>query len=84
TDYYTMWWPTTLLYARGYFPFEIFAKSKSKSYFSKIKELVAIEDADKFKQSMHELEKSDRLPRWEFDRISPVRLSNADDIATIE
>lgn len=82
TDYYSMWWPTTLLYARGYFPFEIFAKSKSKAYFSKIKGLLAIETVDKFKQHIHELEKSDRLPKWEFDRISPLRLSNADSIAT--
>ena len=83
-DYYYMWWPTTLPYVRGYFPFEIFAKSKSKGYFSKIKGLIAIEDADKFKQNMHKLEESDRLPKWEFDRISPVSLSNADGIATIE
>ncbi|BEH73258.1 hypothetical protein ETAR_26190 [Edwardsiella tarda] len=57
TDYYSMWWPTTLLYARGHFPFEIFAKLKSKAYFSKIKGLLAIETADKFKQHIHELEK---------------------------
>lgn len=81
-DSYTFWWPTTLLYARGYFPFEIFAKSKSKLYFSKIKNLLAIEDADKLKKHVHELEESDMLPKWDYDRISPLQLSNVDAIAT--
>lgn len=37
TDYYSMWWPTTLLYARGYFPFEILQNQNPKPIFQKLK-----------------------------------------------
>ncbi|MEP8818573.1 SEFIR domain-containing protein [Enterobacter hormaechei] len=82
-DSYSFWWPVTLLYAKGYFPFEIFAKAVSKNYFSRIKSLLGVQTPEELKGHVKKLEESDRLPKWQFERISPLRMSNGDAIATI-
>lgn len=78
---YNFWWPTTLLYSRGRHPFEIFAKASEPDYFQKIKVLLGFESGEKFLAFITDLERSDRVPKWSFERISPLRLSNAEAIA---
>lgn len=80
-DAYEMWWPVTMLYARGRFPFPVFAKSTSESYFNKFKIVISVENADEFLAFIKELSKSDRIPRWSFESFSPLLLSNAENIS---
>lgn len=77
TSIYPSWWPVTLLYVRSRHPFEIFAKATSKIYFDKIKKLIGFLNAQDLLASMSALENSDSAPRWQFERISPLALSNA-------
>lgn len=77
TDRYRRWWPETLMYAdRHGGAFEIFARSRSKSYFDRMKVVLGIRsksDLDplfiRFQQEPND------LPRWQFDRLDPVKLS---------
>lgn len=78
---YQMWWPVTMLYARGYFPFPVFAKSTSESYFNKFKLVISVESAGEFLVFIKQLSESDRIPRWQFESFSPLLLSNAENIS---
>lgn len=80
-EQYNFWWPNTLLYSRGRHPFEIFSKASDRGYFIRLKGLIGFSSGAELLEFVQALEKSDRLPRWEFDRISPLRLSNAEVIA---
>lgn len=80
-DDYSFWWPTTLIYARTRHPFEIFAKAIDLDYFQKIKPLIGISTAQEFFDWILAIENSDRVPRWQHERISPLRLSNAQAIS---
>jgi hypothetical protein len=70
------WYPETLLYLGGFNgPFEIFARSVSKAYFSKSKVLLAIEapkDLELLFQSYHD--GSRWLPRWNIQKLDPASL----------
>ena len=75
-DSYSRWWPDTLVYIGGFHSaFEIFARSVSRSYFDRVKCLLAI---DKVSDLSEQLEgyKTDprRLPSWVFDSFSPSTL----------
>jgi len=78
---YVYWFPPTLLYSKGLHAFEIFAKASEPDYFHKIKYLLGVQSGNEFLDFVNMIDKSDRVPRWGFDRISPLRLSNAVAIA---
>lgn len=85
-DYYARWWPETLVYAtHAYGPMEVFARSRSASYFQEANKLLGRVSADDFKAHILKLH-GDRqeVPAWQFERISPTVLSGADKIATIQ
>ena len=70
------WWPETLLFL-GHFnsPFEIFARSVSKDYFSRSKILLAIEDPIDLEPLFKSYQDgSRRLPRWGFNEFNPDSL----------
>lgn len=82
-DYYSIWWPETLLYVgRFHSAFEIFARSVSKKYFDKVKCLLSIEKPDDLNDLL-ESYKTDRkkLPRWEMDSFSPSILMGLEQLA---
>lgn len=83
-DDYKNWWPETLIYlGRFNSPFEIFARSVSKSYFNKSKILISIEapkDLEPLLQSYQD--GSRKLPKWEFNGFSPASLLGYEHMAT--
>ncbi len=81
-DSFSGWWPDTLVYiGRFHSAFEIFARSVSRSYFDKIKCLLAI---DKVSDLSEQLEgyKADsrRLPRLGLRSFSPSTLLGFDQL----
>lgn len=72
-DSYSGWWPDTLVYIHGFHSaFEIFARSISRSYFDKVKCLLAIDKVSDLNEQI-EGYKSDprRLPRLGIRSFSP-------------
>lgn len=57
------WFPVTLIYAsHGYRPFEIFARSESKLYFSRLKKLLGVDDKAGLSSIINEITTGKRLP----------------------
>lgn len=81
-DNHWHWWPETLIYAgRSRGPFEIFARSRSLTYFENIKTLLGVNDPSSLQTlASHLDEDSNRRPRWQFETISVVELSGANEI----
>lgn len=78
-----LWWPETLLYASRR-AMEIFARSKSKSYFQKIQQLLGVDSPLDFGKFIKELEADPRgLPRWPMHRLSVRDVVGLDAIATM-
>lgn len=79
-DTYSGWYPETLVYL-GHFhsPFEIFARSKSKSYFDKVKCLLNISHMKEL-ESLFEAYSTGarRLPKWNYNSINPKILLGYD------
>jgi len=78
------WWPQTLLY-REHFggPFELFARSVSKAYFSRAKVLLAIEAPKDLEPLLKSYQDgSRRLPRREFPGLNPASLLGYKYLAT--
>ncbi|MES5323620.1 SEFIR domain-containing protein [Alcaligenes phenolicus] len=83
-DTYNQWWPETLVLL-GHFnsPFEIFARSVSKSYFNNSKVLLSIEVPKDLEPLFKSYQDGSReLPRWQFDRFNPAALLGYKDLAT--
>lgn len=81
---YDRWWPETLLYAaRHYGPFELFARSTSKAYLTRILALLGVSNLDAIKAKLDEYA-ADRksLPRWQFDSFSPANLIGFEQLGT--
>lgn len=80
-----MWWPETLLYAerfRG--AFEVFARSKSRRYFDRVKSMVGVASKAQLEELLQKINlHRDRIPRWEFNSINPNILCGFEMIATI-
>ena len=76
------WWPETLLYAgRSHGPFEIFARSISRTYFDKVKCLLNIQQPSDFNELFESYKTGKRkLPRWEFDSFDPSFLLGFEEI----
>lgn len=84
-DYYVRWWPETLMYAtNSYGPMEIFARSKSISYYAQVSKILGMVAAGDLKSHVTKLQ-SDRqvIPSWDHNRISPAVLTGIDKLASI-
>jgi len=83
-DYYSRWWPETLLYVgRFHSAFEIFARSVSKQYFDKVKCLLAIDSPEELRKLLDAYKSGEqKLPRWQFESFSPAVLLGLDQLAT--
>lgn len=78
------WWPETLLYI-GHFnnSFEIFARSISKSYFDRVKILLAINVKNDLEPLLNNYQNQSRqLPRWKFESFNPAALLGYNKLAT--
>lgn len=78
------WWPETLLYFRDFSsPFEIFARSISKTYFNKAKVLLDIDapkDLEPLLNSYHDGTR--KLPSWQYESFTPASLLGYKHLAT--
>ena len=83
-DRYNSWWPETLLYLGDFNrPFEIFARSVSKTYFNKAKVLLAIETPKDLEPLLKSYNEGTRkLPSWHFERFNPKSLLGYENLAT--
>jgi len=83
-DTHNRWWPETLV-CLGHFnsPFEIFARSVSKSYFNKSKLLLSIEVPKDLEPLLKSYQDGSRkLPRWQFNGFNPALLLGYEHLAT--
>ncbi|MGE0121254.1 MAG: SEFIR domain-containing protein [Dongiaceae bacterium] len=78
------WWPETLLYAdRHSAAFEVFARSRSASFFDRSKVLLGVESKEALSPLMDGFAAHrERVPRWQFDTFNPARLLGFDELAT--
>jgi len=84
TNDWSHWWPETLLYL-GHFnsPFEIFARSVSKTYFDQAKVLLAIDTPKDLEPLLKSYQDGSRiLPRWPFQSFNPAALLGYEHLAT--
>jgi hypothetical protein len=79
-----IWRPDTLLYVEHFSrAFEIFARSASKTYFDKVKNLIRIESPRDLEPVFESYRQNKRkLPRWEFDSFDPSTLLGYSKLAT--
>ncbi len=76
------WFPETLVF-HDVGPFEVFARSRSKSYFDRAKVLLGIDG----KETLADLLKgfagnAQSFPRWEYESFDPAYLRGFDELAT--
>lgn len=83
-DDFKSWWPETLIYLDHFnSPFEIFARSISKSYFNKSKVLLSIDAPKDLELLLKSYQDGSRqLPRWDFYRFNPASLLGYEHLAT--
>lgn len=82
-DIYSRWWPETLVYAsRAYGPCEVFARSVSKSYFDRVKCLLAIGTPEELKEKIDSYHLQGNLPRWQHQSFSPSVLLGYDKLCS--
>lgn len=79
------WWPETLLYSREYDgPFEIFARSRSRTYFARVAGLLDVTQKDELAAILDGLS-SKKLyrPSWAYRGINPSRMMDFEKLATM-
>lgn len=83
-DRHYSWFPRTLLYAaRRPFPFEIFARSVSKTFFDRVKILLGIDGIEDLKPLFERLNaEAWRIPRWEYESFNINSLLGYDKLAS--
>lgn len=84
-DHYTRWWPDTLVFAtHSYGPMEVFARSRSASYYRQVSNVMGGVSSDDLKAHIAKLQ-GDRndVPQWQFERIAPDVLTGIDKLASI-
>ena len=82
-EFYQDWWPNTLLYARNYGAFEIFARAESKTYFERIKNVLNIQSKDDFALLMQAFKEGKlHVPKWEFNSVPVISLCNFEKLAS--
>jgi len=81
---YDNWWPETLLYARrSHGPFELFARSVSKSYLAQTLRLLGVPDLAPLQAKLAEFAANRQsLPRWEFETFNPAGLLGFEQLGT--
>ena len=79
------WWPETLIYVERFgSPFEIFARSVSKSYFARVRVVLGTEDQEALERLLASYQNNSRiLPRWGRFGFSPATLIGASRLATM-
>lgn len=84
-DYYVRWWPETLVYAaNSYGPMEVFARSRSASYFRELAKIFGDISADDLKAHVAKLQADvQKLPNWQFESIAPAVLAGVDKLSSI-
>ena len=78
------WWPETLLFRtiRGG-TFEIFLRSESTEYFERLAVVLDIDHKDDLQIFIKGLEeKTIYIPKWEFEKISPLELMNYESLCS--
>ena len=71
------WFPHTLIYAcsRSETPFEVFARSQSRTYFARVCRALDIDSEEPLRQVVGAFKENKlRVPRWQFDAIEPLHL----------
>lgn len=83
-DGFWRWWPETLLYVdRHSGAFEVFARSRSASYFDRAKVLLGITAKDELQPLIEYFSANERtIPRWQFESFNPSHLLGFNEIAT--
>jgi hypothetical protein len=83
TDTYKYWWPETLLYSgRQAGSFEVFARSRSASYFDRAKCLLGIDTKEDLAALMKIFaEQPAERPRWQFESVDPASLLGFNELA---
>lgn len=80
------WYPQALLYAQGimYGPFELFARSASRSHFEKLLSLLGVDDAAEGKQRLDAIV-ADRpnLPQWDYEPLEVATLLGSDRLGSL-
>ncbi len=81
---YCWWYPETLLYLDRRSAFEIFARSISKDYFSKVKGILVIDEAKDLEPLLQSYQNGSRkLPNWGyFNSVNPAILMGFEQLAT--
>ncbi len=79
------WYPVSLIYFGGYqSPFEIFARSRSKSYFDKVKEVIGVPDKETLEKVLEEFSNGTRRkPHWDIDSFNPSFCCDIEHLATM-
>jgi hypothetical protein len=76
------WLPDTLIYNHSG-PFEVFARSRSASYFNRAKVLLGIENKEALKAMLDKFAaRPERIPRWGFESFNPAYLVGYSELAT--
>ncbi|MDE1571117.1 toll/interleukin-1 receptor domain-containing protein [Aquabacter sp. P-9] len=76
------WEPHTLKFiGRNPNPIEIFARSKSKSYFMKVAPMIGVANKDELQDRIDSVPPSSR-PRWDFMRLNISQLARLGELAT--
>ncbi len=77
------WWPATLVYASDSFAsrFEVFARSRSKNYFSKIAPLLGVKSLEQFKETVVRFQSGElKAPKWQFETLNVAALCGLDEL----
>lgn len=82
------WYPVTCMYLFDIGGFhrtlELFARAKSRSFFERIKLVFGISNADAFRAEIERLGADyQSLPRWNYEYLDVVNLTNAKEIAMV-
>ena len=76
------WWPETLLFSHQG-PFEVFARSRSKAYFDRVKVLLGIDEKNALASLFEEFAKNTQyFPHWQYESFDPISLIGFNDLST--
>src|SRR5260370_28907604 len=79
---YKYWFPETLLY-RHSGAFEVFARSRSKSYFDRAKVLLGIDRKEDLEAVLKTFDEAQGwFPRWQYESFNPAYLLGFERLAT--
>ena len=82
---YVGWWPETLVYAsHPYGPMEVFARSRSASYYEAMSKLLGGTSAEDLRDHIQKLEANHNMvPRWQHRSIALSVMTGIDRLASI-